>query len=81
MLGLYGIFRDFILQHPCPIPELNVFYQIDPRTYIEIDETMSFVHPILLWGKVVCIMSYLMTQRQPNFSLIIIQKQATNLKK
>lgn len=39
LLGLYGFFKDFILLYPCPVPELNVYYQIDPRTYLEIDET------------------------------------------
>lgn len=44
LLGLYGLFKEFILQHPCPIPELNVYYQVDPRTYIEIDETNYTEH-------------------------------------
>ena len=39
LLGLYGFFKDFVLTHPCPIPELMVYYQIDPRKYSEIDET------------------------------------------
>ena len=38
LAGLYGLFKDFILTHPCPIPDLYIYYQIDPRTYTEVNE-------------------------------------------